>query len=169
MKFKVGDKVRVVKNVWECDHEDVCIGEVHTIVEVDEYREYPYRVDKTKWLFCDEELELVQSKFTKADLKNGDFIVRRNGGVEIVIVDNGVCISKDGYNNLIDIAEDLTDSNGYNDEWDIVKVYRPTEAWHNQFDCYHNCNLVYERETLRELTIEEVEREFGIKVKFEKV
>ena len=90
--------------------------------------------------------------FTKNDLKNGDVIVQRNGWVEIVIVDLDVLISKDGWDNLNDIAEDLTDvdadSTLFGEEYDIVKVYRPTNKWDCSFepDSYEKGTLVYDRE-----------------------
>jgi hypothetical protein len=101
---------------------------------------------------CDYRFELVEDKkmFTKSDLKNGDVIVRRNGWVEIVIVDLDVLVSKHGWDSLYDINEDLTDcdSQNYSDEYDIVKVYRPRERYHCVFDkdAYTKGTLVYDRE-----------------------
>lgn len=60
MKFNVGDKVRIVKNVWsfENNHSDIGIGEVHTITGCYSWGKYTYTLSGLvglKW--CDEELE----------------------------------------------------------------------------------------------------------------
>jgi hypothetical protein len=65
MKFKVGDKVRIVNNVWERSIHDtgIGIGEVHTIVGIwKNYSRYPYLLDGYPYLgWCDSELELVNN------------------------------------------------------------------------------------------------------------
>lgn len=99
------------------------------------------------------DFELVEDKkmFTKSDIKNGDVIVRRNGEVEIAIVDLGVFISPDGWNNYDNILEDLTAEDGWLDDnqWDIVKVIRPKHKRECQFRCpeYKDWGeVVYDRE-----------------------
>lgn len=105
-----------------------------------------------KWFDGHWEFELVGEKkvFTKSDLKNGDIVVRRNGSVEVVILDLDVLITKEGWNNLSDINEDLTDTDSWDigDEWNIIKVYRPTSNWHCQLtgDSHTHGTLVYDRE-----------------------
>lgn len=84
--------------------------------------------------------------FTKSDLKNGDVIVRRNGDVEIAIVDRGVLVSKTGWNRLRDVREDLTDDDDFDNEWDIMKVYRPDRDYQCQFYCEDRGNPIYDRE-----------------------
>jgi hypothetical protein len=62
MKFKVGDKVRIVKCVYPDgdNRKPIGIGEVHTIISCDNFCKYPYLLDAHKeLLWCDEELELV--------------------------------------------------------------------------------------------------------------
>lgn len=156
MKFKVGDKVRIVKNVWNTPvhRSDVGIGEIHTIKRIEEWMgRYPYVLDAhLGFNWCEDELELVEDKkvFTKSDLKNGDIIVRRNGWVEVVIVDLNVLLCRDGgWNTLSDVKADLTDVDSeYDDKYDIVKVYRPTEEHHCCFSIsgYTQGELVYDRE-----------------------
>ena len=61
-KFKIGDKVRIVKNIWSdnAHHSSVGVGEVHTIINCYPCARYPYRLDKYfGYSWCDEELELV--------------------------------------------------------------------------------------------------------------
>lgn len=61
MKFKIGDKVRVVKiNVPHSQLLSHLIGNVFTIKNVFKEREYPYQLkeyDACNW--CDDELELA--------------------------------------------------------------------------------------------------------------
>ena len=106
-----------------------------------------------RWFEMWYDFELVEDKkvFTKSDLKNGDVIVRRNGNVGVVMVDLGVLIADDGWNDLDDINEDLTDCDTivYDDEgYDIVKVYRPRSKYQCQFysDAYTDGELIYDRE-----------------------
>ena len=106
--------------------------------------------------------------FTKNDLKNGDVIKKRDGAVEILVLPLGTLICSDGhFNDISDIRDDLTNKNGY--FHDIVAVRRPTDKHHCKFRAFADelGELVYDRErdTIRELTIEEVEKEFGIKIK----
>ena len=105
-----------------------------------------------KWFKGRLEFELVEEKkvFTKSDLKNGDVIVRRNGWVEIVIVDLNVLVTNnEGWNDLSDVREDLTDIDSEDDfDYDIVKVYRPREKHQCVFNKlgYTKGELVYDRE-----------------------
>lgn len=101
-----------------------------------------------EWFRGSYEFELVEEKkmFTKKDLKNGDVIVRRNGNAEIAIVDQGVFVTKGGFNRLSAVNDDLTTDES---SWDIVKVIRPTKEYHCQFaTAEHNNwgNIVYDRE-----------------------
>lgn len=73
MKFKIGDKVRIVKNIWDTTfkREDVGIGEVHTVIGVFPYLRYPYALDGlTLYQWHEDELELV----------NNDKVVITNDG-----------------------------------------------------------------------------------------
>ena len=103
-----------------------------------------------KWFNPWYTFELVEDKkmFTKSDLKNGDVVVRRNGWVEVVIVDLDVMVSKNGWDSLSDIKEDLTDeeSDAFDNEYDIVKVYRPIEKYACTFNNYTKGKLMYDRE-----------------------
>lgn len=173
MKYKIGDKVRIVNNVWPYNHfgSNIGIGNVHTIIGIDEWnKKYPYMLDAyIEYTWCEEELELVEDNkvFTKADLKNGDVIKKRNGDVEILVLPLGTLVCKSGYNDLEDIHDDLTSKCG--DKFDIEAVRRPTRNWHCAFRAFDDelGELVYDRErdTVRTLTIEEAEKEFGIKIK----
>ena len=82
--------------------------------------------------------------FTKNNLRTGDFVLRANGVEEVFIKEAGVFIGIEGYMRFISLADDLTEPG--DDEWDIVKVRRPIETHHYQFDCPNFGKVVYERE-----------------------
>lgn len=124
MKFKVGDTVRVVR----CRAHKNCenINTIGKIADIDTNRIFPYELEGCEEIFRDDELELVQEKqFTKADLKDRDIVIYRNGNKRTVISNN--LIAEDGY-----IGKHLSE---YNDElkaksydgFDIVKVERPVK------------------------------------------
>lgn len=95
--------------------------------------------------------------FTKFDLKSGDVILRRNGNVEIVCLETGSLISRDGFDILSDVHEDLTDEYNSDCEYDIIAVRRPRRPADCQF-CAFDLRwgeLVYERkEEPKEMTLE---------------
>lgn len=88
-------------------------------------------------------------KFTKIDLKNGDKLTLRNGSVGYYNGDEYIVSGLRGS----DINDDLTNKGCIGNALDIVKVERPV------------FEKLYEREEVREMTIEEICRELGYKVK----
>lgn len=104
--------------------------------------------------------------FTKSDLKSGDVIVRRNGDVEIVCLEIGVCILRNGYNRINDIEEDLTCKK--DNFYDIIDVYRPMEPSHCQFThtAYTKGEHIYHRkeEDPVEITLQEIAKLKGVSV-----
>lgn len=147
--YKIGDHVVCEKsNVPEWYYS----GKTGVINRIDNNYGYPYRVtmdDGSPYSWCTVRCLVEEKKvFTKKDLKNGDVIVRRNGNVEIAIVDLNVLITEDGCNNLYEVTNDLTrPSSVFNDgRYDIMKVYRPTQNWHCQLNASEHGELVYDRE-----------------------
>ena len=181
-------KVKCIKNGGVGNKEHFTVGKVYSVtsngLEINT-PEYTYRLwmkscgendfDKLKEWFSentwvgDFEFELVDENadtaFTKSDLKNGDIVVINNEAY-ITCLGTGTFIGRGGFMLMKYYNEDLTEG-GDDHQWDIVKVYRPIEAWHCQFkeSCYSGGELVFDRNPIRELTIEEVEKKFGIKVK----
>ena len=115
MKFKVGDKVRVVRcrTHLNCEYNNT-IGKIIGIVV---NRRYPYELEGVDEFFRESELELVQERqFTKTDFKKGDKCTLKNGAV---IFFGQECNYR--FNNL---DEQLRYA--CNDNASIVKVERPT-------------------------------------------
>lgn len=109
----------------------------------------------------------MKKEFTKKDLRNGDVIKRRNGSVEIVCVETGTMICKNGFNLLRDVNNDLTDV-FYGA--DIVAVRRPNCPNHCSFSAFDHKmgELVYERKEVEEMTLEEVCKALGKEIKIVK-
>lgn len=112
MKFKVGDKVKVIAKKHGHHFN---IGE---IVKIEHISEYDYICKSLKnndyWNLGDD--EIVKVKFTKADLKDGDKCTLRNG--QVVFVD------KTSNYSFERIDEQLS---YFNDDVSIVKVERPVK------------------------------------------
>lgn len=121
MKFKVGDKVRVIKcsiDGERCKN----LNKVSTITEIGEYLCYPYMLKDIREPFKENELALVEKQFTKSDLKDGDIVTQRNG-LKKMVFENKLY----GSNHFVSLTyytEDLKDANG-DEEYDIIKIERP--------------------------------------------
>lgn len=124
MEFNIGDKVRVVRcrTHLNCKNNNT-IGNIIGIVVT---RRYPYVLEGVDEFFREDELELLQEKqFTKADLKDGDIVIYRNGNKRTVISNN--LIAEDGYiGKYLSEYNDELKGKGYNGS-DIVKVERPVK------------------------------------------
>lgn len=120
MKFKVGDKVKVIAK--KHGHE-FAIGEIVKIEEVSD-RDYKCSSLKKNELWWMGEDEFVEWKFTKSDLKDGDIVTYRDGRKKIVFEDKFY-----GSNHFVLLkyyTEDLKDIDG-EEENDIIKVERPVK------------------------------------------
>ncbi len=116
MKFKVGDKVRVVR----CSRHENCEynNTIGKIIDIDANIDFPYVLEDCDEIFREDELELVQERqFTKTDLKKGDKCALKNGAV---IFFGQECNYR--FNNL---DEQLRYA--CNDNASIVKVERPVK------------------------------------------
>ena len=173
MKYKVGDRVRIVDNwVLECNHAtggamDKWLGKVMTIREVSERHKCYFMVEDQHdridgqcfgWYWYESAIAGLAT-FTKSDLKNGDIVLLRNDVVAIYIDNFKSFVCDDGrfcilepYNNDLSIG----DGSGC----DIMKVIRPIDAG----DCrlsifkysYKRPNVIYERKEPRKMTLAEV-------------
>ena len=109
-------------------------------------------------------------EFTKSDLEVGMFVKLRDGKVFLVLesYEELYLTSTSGYySNLKNFNEDLTSKN-YRGS-DIVSIYLPKKA---DYLSYHligdNLELIWEREEVKELTMEDIEKIVGCKVKIVK-
>lgn len=143
MKFKVGDKVRVIKcsiDGERCKN----LNKVSTITEIGEYLCYPYMLKDISEPFKENELALVEKQFTKSDLKDGDIVTYRNGDKRTVIAGN--LINSNGYisKKLNQYTNELKDT-VIGESLDIIKVERPVKY-----------ETVFEREEV----LDEVEKKY---------
>lgn len=108
MKFKVGDKVKVIAKKHGHGFN---IGEIVKIEEISDrdYKCSSLKKDKLWWMGED---EFVEWKFTKSDLQNGDIVTYRDGRKKIVFEDKFY-----GSNHFVLLKY-------YND---IIKVERPVK------------------------------------------
>lgn len=123
MKFKVGDKVKVIK----CDISGTnCskLNKIFLITDIIDKANYPYKLKGIGETFSDDELELIERQFTKADLKDGDIATDREG--EKRTVSKGFLVDNFGAISLTYFTEDLKDADGLQEN-DIVKVERPVK------------------------------------------
>lgn len=122
MKFKVGDKVKVIKCSTageRCKN----LNKVSTITEIKEYSFYPYMLKDIGEAFRDDELELVEVQFTKSDLKDGDYCIFKNK--ERAIKFGGYVITNRGTMSLREYSKKL--EHNYDSNYDIVRIDRPVE------------------------------------------
>lgn len=106
-------------------------------------------------------------RFTKADLRTGDVVLRRNGNVEIVNLELKMFIRPAGWSDFDGICEDLTACSG-STNWDIVAVRRPLDKEDCQFNAFdNNCGILkYERtDEIEEMTLAEVCKALGKNIK----
>lgn len=118
MKFKVGDRVKVIAR--KHGHK-FAIGE---IVKIDEVSDRDYKCSSLEknelWWLRDD--EVAEVKFTKSDLKDGDIVTKRNGEKRTLV--GKYLHSVKRASPLTYYTEDLKDAGGLK-EHDIVKVERP--------------------------------------------
>lgn len=152
MKFKVGDKVRVIA---KRHGHGFNIGEIVKIEEISD-RDYTCSSLKENELWWMGEDEFTKVKFTKLDLKDGDIVTYRNGLKKIVSGDK--LYGNDLFTSLRYYPEDLKDVDG-EEKNDIVKVERPVKY-----------ETVFEREEVLDETekkyLAEVIRPFRKRIQF---
>ena len=109
----------------------------------------------------------MEKKFTKADLKDGMVVEYRDGSLRMVLGDKLI-----GYNlyasldNFTDTLE-LLDSQVFS-MMTIDKVYKSTGEVLNEYFDTKKLTLIWERpkeEPVKEMTVAEIEKELGYKVK----
>lgn len=152
MKFKVGDKVKVIAKKHGHGFN---IGEIVKIEEISD-RDYKCSSLEKNELWWMGEDEFTKVKFIKSDLKDGDIVTYRNGLKKIVSGDK--LYGNDLFTSLRYYPEDLKDVDG-EEKNDIVKVERPVKY-----------ETVFEREEVLDETekkyLAEVIRPFRKRIQF---
>ncbi len=164
-KFKVGDKVRIRKDLKEGNsyrihvHQNMAThaGEIKTVCEIVSKTTYVLDVPREgglEWHFTEDMLESAMMT-TIDDLQFGDILTLRNG--ERYVYAYGVIFGEErSYycdDELVEkyFRNDLTRQSEMK-EYDIVKVEREGQ-------------VIYEREDIREMTVEEISKALGYEVK----
>lgn len=126
MKFKVGDKVKIIskKNGDEYTTYGFEIGNICKIMEIDKDKLTIFNGHHEGYIFK-YNVELVR-EFAKLDLKDGDIVTYRNGNKRTVI--SGKLIDENGMGAkyLRSYDDQIKDKNGCRN-LDIVKVERPVK------------------------------------------
>lgn len=179
-KFKIGDKVIVTNTNYS--FKTIFIGKTFTIKSINPNKMFWDRegMNNTNYgvkepcgfVFFEEELKGVNEemkKFTKKDLRNGDVGLFRNGEVGIYTDATGTFVFKNGYIKWESYNDDLT-NRGLIDSYDIVAVRRPVKQWDCQFCAFESGygNLVFERKEYEEMTVADIEKALGKKIKIVK-
>ena len=163
-KYKMGDRVKIVSD--EHLMGDVTIGKVYEIKGFDEVYSWLINDKGYRQFFGEKDKGVVKVGFTKDDLEVGMLVETRGGNKYIVMPQNRLFnISGKTYRNLNGFKGNLKHQDKYKDDFDIVKVYSYTN-FSFDFECKYR-KLLWERkeETIKELTMEDLERDYGCKVK----
>lgn len=177
MKYKVGDRVRVREeeafkcgNYYYFPQEMRCyMGKIVTIASVwgaSGYIEYTIKEDSGNSVWPGALFEgKVDSIMTKSDLKTGMIVTTRDGSEYWVLKDNTT-----GYDSFVDVNyKKCIPFHSYSEDFkcyihpeksDIIKIEEP-----EFFNPKASRVLLWEREEIKEVTMEEVEKKFGCKVK----
>ena len=166
MKFKIGDKVRVVRVTHSNKHREKYIGKVCTVESIkpngsniDEH----YGLENAgSYIFYADELELVE--FTKSDLKDGMVVEYHCGDRRIVLGDKLM-----GFNSWIHLDDYTETLLNFDVNLAIDKVYKSTSPTLNDYFNISNLELIWERnkkeeEPAKKMTVAEIEKELGYKV-----
>lgn len=167
-KFKVGDKVRIRKDLKEGNsyriyvHQNMAThaGEIKTVCEIVNKTTYVLDVPREgglEWHFTEDMLESAMMT-TIDDLQFGDVLTLKNGE-RYVFADKYMYGEDEDYSRDYDkVDENYKDNLKYDNddsdyrEYDIVKVEREGQ-------------VIFEREDVREMTVEEISEALGYEVK----
>lgn len=178
MKYKVGDKVRIVKEKTGCNwnregHMDKWLGKIMTIESV-HFHHYRMKEDTRRWAWFEEMIEGKVTEMTKSDLIAGKHVVETREGRRFLIFDskeekfmfetNGEFMLLESYDEYLMMIDGAR-------EFDIMKIYevkKPANKFSMNKYCEQCLNLIWERTEPKEMTMAELEEELGYKVKIVK-
>lgn len=105
----------------------------------------------------------------KRDLKQGAIVQIRDGSIMILIGKRFVDLLDGGWLDYYDYTEDLIDRDGSQTPcfmYDIVKVFNPTDENIGYIKyLQNNIKWDWEREEIKEMTVEEISKALGYEVK----
>lgn len=177
-KFNVGDKVLIKNNVVEGVHSlsndrKIYVGpdmvnNIGSIMTITDVNGDCFKLNN-QWYYHETMLELAFPllSFTKADLKDGMIVENVNRNKKIVVGDT--LMGNDRYSALDSFYDDLTSK--VDDCFNIIRVYETKIPKLNDIFKTKNLTLIWERpskpveEPVKEMTIEEIEKLVGCKVK----
>ena len=178
MKYKVGDKVRIVKEKKGPDWNreglmDKWLGEIMTIESVLDFNYYKMKEDGGSWYWEDHMIE-GRAEMKKSDLIAGKHVVETRYGDKYLIFDSeegkfmyradGEFLDLEGYD------EDMLKTNKHK-IYDIMKVFE-VKTTCNSIGLNRKDNryltLIWERTEPKEMTMAELEEKLGYKVKIVK-
>ena len=177
MKFKVGDKVKIL---WEktpyCSDGYADKGEIVEVFERGFCNKYLVRGFNEKCqfraIFEENELILLEEEkqtMKKSDLKQGAIVKLRNNQMYILIGKKFINLKDGGYMPLEKYNEDLLTSNS---KYDVMKVFNSSFEHEGYFYYIRNKLIIKpwtwerkEEEPSKELTVGEIEKLLGYKVK----
>ena len=169
MKYKVGDRVRIVDNWVDGCHRhlsggmDKWLGKVMTIRVVDESNRCYFMVEDKHdirsgsfngWYWFEPAIAGL-APFTKSDLKNGDVVMFRNGETAIYIDGFRSFATSNHWRDASSFNDNLTTRNH---QYDIVKVSRPLFKHQCRLSVFATdaANIIYERKEPRKMTLAQV-------------
>ena len=153
-------------NLYDKYHEDTCIDFNEGTYSDVEY--YKWKSDDDYIIIEMEDFTMPKKPFTKANLKTGDFVKRRDGSIRMALVEANVLIGADGTDYLEHYNNDLTRESIR--DYDIMTVHRPVNK--SDYTFYlketQRGTLVYERKEIEEMTLAEVCKALGKEIKIVK-
>lgn len=161
-KFKVGDKVRVVR--IEIDGVPKAAAFIGKFGTVEGYCGNGYILSFNGVRYKDlawTDYELVNADFTKSDLKDGMVVEFRDGGRRILL--NGHLMTN---NSVLDTYHFTEDLQHQFDDFTIDKVYTSNAKFGMDYFKDMYLKLIWEREPeYKEMTVAEIEEKLGYKIK----
>ena len=189
MKYKVGDKVKV--RLWNDMEKEFGLNEYGDInnkcllfaeqmkewcgktVTISNVYEGHYIIKEGEWFWTDDMFEDINNEFTKDDLEVNMIVELRDKTKGVVHkLDNKLYII---YNREWDCVKSYNKNLIHNNfkELDILKVYQPKFPYQLISENWGDTKLIWERkendkENIKEITIDELEKQYGCKVKIVK-
>lgn len=174
MKYKVGDKIRIRKDLrperygslYATENMTKMAGDIVTIAHIyDERMIYDIEED-CGWSWSE---EMFESVCPKNLLEPGTVVKTRDGDKYINI--NGILMRKSGGSwlcRLEDVNDDLVREKHKNKDMEIIEIYKTDGHTISELFDDDNLTLVWKREEVKEITLSEIEKELGYKVKIVK-